>query len=161
MPAPLVDVSGLTVSCRQGLGWLRVVEDVSFKVERGEVFGLVGESGCGKSTVALQLLGYRQAAKRTDSGSIRFGGEDVLRLERREVEGLRGAKVTLYRKTRRRRSIRAFAPARRSMRCSPPMTSAMRRHGPSARARCSALSARPGGGRQKVSPSVVITVLMN
>jgi len=97
MPAttePLVDVSGLTVSYRQGLGWHRVVEDVSFKVERGEVFGLVGESGCGKSTVALQLLGYRHAALRTDRGRISFDHQDVLRLARSELDHLRGAKVS-------------------------------------------------------------------
>ncbi|MEO6061168.1 MAG: ABC transporter ATP-binding protein [Thermoflexales bacterium] len=93
-PESLVDVSGLTISYRQGLGWNQVVEDVSFKVERGEVFGLVGESGCGKSTVALQLLGYRHAALRTDRGSISFDGQDVLRLARSELDRLRGAKVS-------------------------------------------------------------------
>ena len=51
-----LEVSGLSVSYRQGLGWRQVVEDVSFSVRCGEVLGLVGESGCGKSTVALQLL---------------------------------------------------------------------------------------------------------
>ena len=63
---PVIEVADLTVSYRQGTGWQRVVDGVGFKVERGEVFGLVGESGCGKSTVALQLLGYRGPAMRTD-----------------------------------------------------------------------------------------------
>ncbi len=93
-PAPLVDVTGLTVSYRQGLGWRRVVEDVSFKVERGEVLGLVGESGCGKSTVALQLLGYRHPALRTDSGSITLDGQNVLTLSRAELDRVRGARIS-------------------------------------------------------------------
>ena len=49
-------------------GWLRVVDDVTFAIAQGEVFGLVGESGCGKSTVALQLLGYRHPAMRDRRG---------------------------------------------------------------------------------------------
>ncbi len=93
-PDPLVDVTGLTVSYRQGLGWRRVVEDVSFKVERGEVLGLVGESGCGKSTVALQLLGYRHPALRTDRGTISLDGLNLLTLSRAELDRVRGAKVS-------------------------------------------------------------------
>jgi peptide/nickel transport system ATP-binding protein len=93
-PEPLLDVAGLTVAYRQGGGWTRVVEDVSFKVERGEVFGLVGESGCGKSTVALQLLGYAHGAMRADGGSIRLDGTDVLKLNRAALDQLRGAKVS-------------------------------------------------------------------
>lgn len=91
---PLIDVSGLTVSYRQGTNWQRVVTDVSFNVRRGEVFGLVGESGCGKSTVALQLLGYRHAAMRTDRGSISLNNEDILKFERRRLDQIRGARVS-------------------------------------------------------------------
>jgi peptide/nickel transport system ATP-binding protein len=94
MPQPVIDVSGLTVSYRQGTNWQRVVTDVSFQVQRGEVFGLVGESGCGKSTVALQLLGYRHAAMRSDCGSITFNNEDILKLERSGLDHIRGAKVS-------------------------------------------------------------------
>ena len=74
---PVIEVADLTVSYRQGTGWQRVVDGVGFKVERGEVFGLVGESGCGKSTVALQLLDYRGPAMRTDRGKVRLDGTDV------------------------------------------------------------------------------------
>ena len=62
----LLRVEDLSVSYRHGLGWKRVVEGVSFEVRHGEVLGLVGESGCGKSTVALQLLGFRHGSLRSD-----------------------------------------------------------------------------------------------
>jgi peptide/nickel transport system ATP-binding protein len=89
-----LDVSGLSVSYRQGLGWRQVVENVSFAVRRGEVLGLVGESGCGKSTVALQLLGFRHGGMRTDAGRILLDGIDVLALNRAGLDRLRGAKVS-------------------------------------------------------------------
>jgi len=89
-----LEVSGLSVSYRQGLGWRQVVEDVSFSVRRGEVLGLVGESGCGKSTVALQLLGFRHGGLRTDTGKIVLDGIDVLTLDRVGLDRVRGAKVS-------------------------------------------------------------------
>lgn len=90
---PVIAVETLSVSYRQGSGFLRVVEDVSFSVSPGEVFGLVGESGCGKSTIALQLLGYRAPAMRTDGGEIRFEGRDLLALDRPELDRIRGARI--------------------------------------------------------------------
>ncbi|MEP9386377.1 ABC transporter ATP-binding protein [Mesorhizobium sp. KR9-304] len=91
--APAISVEGLSVSYRQGAGFLRVVDDVNFSVAPGEVFGLVGESGCGKSTIALQLLGYRPPAMRTDAGAIRFDGRDLLALDRPELDKIRGARI--------------------------------------------------------------------
>jgi len=93
MGAPVIAVEGLSVSYRQGAGFSRVVDDVSFAVAPGEVFGLVGESGCGKSTVALQLLGYRSPAMRTDGGRIGFDGGDLLALDRHELDRIRGARI--------------------------------------------------------------------
>jgi len=64
MTGELLSISDLSVAYRQGRGWMRVVDGVSFTIGGGEVLGLVGESGCGKSTVALQLLGFRHPAMR-------------------------------------------------------------------------------------------------
>ena len=89
-----LEVAHLSVAYRQGNGWLRVVDDVSFSVARGEVFGLVGESGCGKSTVALQLLGYRHPASRIDGGEVRLDGDNVLALARPELDRLRGMRIS-------------------------------------------------------------------
>ncbi len=90
---PILEVEHLSVSYRQGQGFLRVVDDVNFTVAPGEVFGLVGESGCGKSTIALQLLGYRPPAMRTDGGAVKLQGGDLLSLDRPQLDRLRGSRI--------------------------------------------------------------------
>jgi peptide/nickel transport system ATP-binding protein len=87
-------VSALTVAYRQGSGWMRVVDGVSFAVTQGEVFGLVGESGCGKSTVALQLLGFRHPSMRVEAGHVLFRGQDIAQLERAKLDQLRGNRIS-------------------------------------------------------------------
>jgi peptide/nickel transport system ATP-binding protein len=84
----------LEVSYRQQEGWLKVLHRVNFTIRRGETFGLVGESGCGKSTVALQLLGYRHPNSRVEGGHIEFGGRDLLELRRRELDRIRGDRIS-------------------------------------------------------------------
>ena len=64
---------------------VRAVDDVTFSVRRGETLGLVGESGCGKSTIGRVILNLE---KPTD-GTIRFGGRDISLLDRRETKSLR------------------------------------------------------------------------
>ena len=80
--APLVEVADLDFAYRHGDGWLRVLHGVSFTIRRGEAFGLVGESGCGKSTVAYQLLGYHREGSRIEGGRILFQGQDLQGLDR-------------------------------------------------------------------------------
>ena len=91
--APLLEVRNLSIAYRQGRGWSRAVEDVSFALRPGEVFGLVGESGCGKSTVSLQLLGYRHVSLRVERGEIRFKGLELTSLSRPELDRLRGDRI--------------------------------------------------------------------
>jgi peptide/nickel transport system ATP-binding protein len=90
----LLSVSDLSVAYRQGRGWMRVVDGVSFTIGGGEVLGLVGESGCGKSTVALQLLGFRHPAMRVESGEVRFKNLNLVGLQRRELDRLRGRSIS-------------------------------------------------------------------
>ena len=65
--------------------WLRAVDGVSFNLARGETLGLVGESGCGKSTCARTILGLHPAT----SGSIRFEGKELTGLTRRGMRPYR------------------------------------------------------------------------
>jgi len=93
--SPLVEVIDLDFAYRDGERWSRVLHGVSFTIQRGEAFGLVGESGCGKSTVAYQLLGYRRGNSRVEGGRVIFQGADLLRLDRSALDRLRGNRVSL------------------------------------------------------------------
>jgi peptide/nickel transport system ATP-binding protein len=92
---PLVDVRDLSVAYRHDNGWLRVIDGVSFAIARGEAFGLVGESGCGKSTVAYHLLGYQRPTSRVEGGQVVHAGTDVLSLARPALDRLRGDRISL------------------------------------------------------------------
>ncbi len=73
----------------------RIVRDVSFHVARGESFGLVGESGCGKSTVALAIVRYLARNGRVTEGSIQIDGQDVLSLRGEALRQLRARSVSM------------------------------------------------------------------
>ena len=66
-------------------GWVRAVENVSFKIKRGKTLGLVGESGCGKTTVARLILKLLDA----DQGQILFNTQDITQLDEKEMKPLR------------------------------------------------------------------------
>jgi len=92
---PLLSVRRLDLAYRHGESWRRILHGVSFDILPGEVFGLVGESGSGKSTVAYQLLGYRHPNARIEGGEVAFRGRDLLRLQRPELDRLRGNRICL------------------------------------------------------------------
>lgn len=95
MSAPLLAVRDLTVEFRTRSGTVRALDRVGFEVAQGEMLGLVGESGAGKSVTALALLGLLDRAARVRSGEARFGGRDLLRLRRAELEALRGREIAI------------------------------------------------------------------
>ena len=66
-----------------------VLRDVSFRVARGESYGLVGESGCGKSTMALAIVRYLAAKRRGRAGRIAIDGRDVLAMNSSQLRELR------------------------------------------------------------------------
>ena len=80
-----VEIDGLTVSYRRRQRLLRVLTDVSFTIKPGEAYGLVGESGCGKTTVAMSLMRYLPPNAVIESGSITFGGDDLLAADERTL----------------------------------------------------------------------------
>src|SRR6202011_4943055 len=71
------------------------LRDVSFRIGRGESFGLVGESGCGKSTMALAIVRYLARNGRVSAGSIAIDGEDVLAMNEAALQRLRINKVSM------------------------------------------------------------------
>lgn len=95
MSNSLVDVVDLDFAYRQGDDWHQVLYKVNFSIARGEAFGLVGESGCGKSTVAYQLLGYRREIFRILGGAALYQGVDLATCDRAELDWLRGNRISL------------------------------------------------------------------
>jgi peptide/nickel transport system ATP-binding protein len=72
-----------------------VLRDVSFRIGRGESFGLVGESGCGKSTMALAIVRYLARNGRVSAGSIAIDGQDVLAMNEAALRDLRATTVSM------------------------------------------------------------------
>ncbi len=95
MPA-LLEVENLTVSYRARDGReSRAVDVVSFHIEPGETLGLMGESGCGKSSIALALVGLLPREQAAVSGSVVFRGENLVDIGERELQKLRGASISM------------------------------------------------------------------
>lgn len=92
---PLIEVRELQVDYWQQGRWVTVVEGLNLDVRLGETFGLVGESGCGKSTTANAMLGYRPAGSRYRKGSVTFDGKDLLALHTKELRRLVGSQISL------------------------------------------------------------------
>src|SRR5882724_3442009 len=74
---------------------LKVLRDVTLRIGPGEAYGLVGESGCGKSTVALAVVRYLPPNGRVLGGTIRVGGQDLLSLGREDLRRLRATTVSM------------------------------------------------------------------
>ena len=90
-----VDIEHLTISYRRRGKSLRVINDVSLHIRPGEAYGLVGESGCGKTTVAMALMRYLAPNAVVEGGRIMFGGEDVLTLSQDTLRRWRGEKMAM------------------------------------------------------------------
>jgi peptide/nickel transport system ATP-binding protein len=90
----LLEVRDLSVAYRTRSGEIRAVDGVSFDIERGQVLGLAGESGSGKTTIALALLGLLPDGARV-GGEARFDGRDLLRLSPDELRGVRWKHISM------------------------------------------------------------------
>jgi oligopeptide/dipeptide ABC transporter ATP-binding protein len=92
--SPILAVRGLRLSIRTDEGIARVLDHIDFALESGRILGVVGESGCGKSTVIRAILGILPRGVRIDSGEIRFAGEDLLALREAELNRrIRGSRI--------------------------------------------------------------------
>jgi len=91
----ILDVEGLSTHFRTRDALVRAVNDVSFRVRRGEILGVVGESGSGKSVTARSILGLVPAPGRVVSGAVRFKGRDLLQMAESERRQVRGAEIAM------------------------------------------------------------------
>jgi len=90
----LLEVDDLKISARRDDdSLLPIVKGVSFNVARGEVVALIGESGSGKTTIALSALGYTKPGLEFAGGEVRLENEDVITMEPNQLRALRGQRV--------------------------------------------------------------------
>ena len=93
-PAAVLEVSDLCVSFPLETGALSAVRGLGYTVAPGEVLGIVGESGCGKTVSALAVMGLLPAGARV-AGSVRFQGREILGLGDRELSAVRGRGISM------------------------------------------------------------------
>lgn len=93
MSKPLLHIRDLKIEGRQGDDWQPIIKGVDLELKRGEVLGLIGESGAGKSTVGLAAMGYNRDGTRISGGEITFDGMDLLWLSERRRRRLRGKRI--------------------------------------------------------------------
>lgn len=91
----VLDIANLTIEYQGEKRSVRAVDDVSFSIGAGEVFGLAGESGCGKSTVANAIMRLLRDPAVITEGSIRFGDRDVLSMSADELRRFRWREVAM------------------------------------------------------------------
>jgi len=91
----LLDVQGLETHFATAQGVLRAVDGVSFAIERGEVLGLVGESGCGKSVTSLSIMRLVPPPGRVAACRVLFEGEDLLAKDAEAMRRVRGARIAM------------------------------------------------------------------
>ena len=91
----LLDVQNLAMSYSTMQGKVRAVDGVSFSLRKGEALGLVGESGCGKSSIAMALLRLLPESAQIEGGSVLLNDVDILTLAEEEMQEYRWARISM------------------------------------------------------------------
>ncbi|MHB1572119.1 MAG: ABC transporter ATP-binding protein, partial [Solirubrobacteraceae bacterium] len=92
---PVLEVQSLSVGYVRRGRTVDVLREVSFCIDQGEAYGLVGESGCGKSTVAMALMNYLAENARVTDGSVRFQGQELLTASQSALRAVRGDQIAM------------------------------------------------------------------
>jgi peptide/nickel transport system ATP-binding protein len=90
---PLLEVKDLHTSFSTDDGVVQAVDGVSFSVERGQVLGIVGESGCGKSVTVLSIMRLLSTRRSTSTGEVHFDGVELLSQPRSKMQNIRGKDI--------------------------------------------------------------------
>ncbi|MGD8371244.1 MAG: ABC transporter ATP-binding protein [Syntrophobacterales bacterium] len=92
---PVLEVENLSISYETRKGDIEAVRDVSFQVREGETIGLVGESGCGKSTIAFGIVNFLGPNGKIVNGNVRFQGNELVGRSQEELKKLRGDRIAM------------------------------------------------------------------
>ncbi|MBK1722316.1 ABC transporter ATP-binding protein [Thiocystis violacea] len=95
MPQPLLEVEGLTTLLGDPNRPARAVDGLDLRIQSGETFALLGESGCGKSMTALSLMRLLPPSARITAGAVHFGSSDLLRLTEAQMRQVRGGRMAM------------------------------------------------------------------
>jgi peptide/nickel transport system ATP-binding protein len=96
MANPMIDVKNLTIQYKTDLETVYAVNGISFSLEPGETLGLVGETGAGKTTTALGIMGLLpERTARIPEGEILFEGQDILKLNDQQMQKIRGSRISM------------------------------------------------------------------
>jgi peptide/nickel transport system ATP-binding protein len=106
---PLLEVKGLRIEGLSEKGWQEIVRGVNLQLKRGEILGLIGESGAGKSTIGLAAMGYARDGCRITAGEIIFDGIKLSSISENEKRKLRGTRISYVAQS----AAAAFNPAHR------------------------------------------------
>ena len=106
---PLLEVKGLRIEGLSEKGWQEIVRGVNLQLKRGEILGLIGESGAGKSTIGLAAMGFARDGCRITAGEIIFDGIELSSAPENEKRKLRGTRISYVAQS----AAAAFNPAHR------------------------------------------------
>jgi len=91
----LLEVKDLNLEFKTARGTLKALNGITFNVQQGEVFGIVGETGCGKTVTGLSVLRLLPRSAKVTNGTINFAGKNLLDLKASEMEQVRGGKIAM------------------------------------------------------------------
>lgn len=105
----LLEIKGLRIEGHSDDEWVEIVHGVDLTLHRGEVMGLIGESGAGKSTIGLAAMGFARDGCRISDGSVEFDGMELTTTPERDRRALRGSRIAYVAQS----AAASFNPAHR------------------------------------------------